>query len=921
MPQEADITDFTAGELSPKLKGRTDLKKYFSGCETMLNMVVLPQGGATKRPPTIYVANNKDQGGLNRPVRFVFNTLQAYILEFSNGNVRVYMDDGVVLSGGSTPVDISVPYTGAELQQLKFVQSADTLYIYHPNHPPATLTRSSHTAWTYADLVTRDGPYLDVNTTDTMLTVTGTAGNVTIDASATAGINGGAGFATTDVGRQVRVKIYSLWAWAIIYQRNSTTQVLATVQDATGFGAAAAMDGGAWAANTEYQTNAIVSNGGLYYICTVGGKSGTGDGPQGRGAQMIDGTATWSMVGGYNAVAWQTNTLYDSGVIIVTAAGDYYQSIIAGASATTGTGPVGTGNQADNTVTWAYLPPFSWSTSTLDWQIGAWGDTNGYPTDGMFWQERLQMPGPPALPNRIDASVTADFTNFAPTAADGTVTDANALSWTLDDDQVNAIHALSPAGSAQAMQLAMFTDSGEHILQGASTSSALTPTSVQAYRETSYGSPPYVKPLRIGKSVLFTDRPQRKVREFSYYWQSNGYLAPDICQFSEHITRAPAGSLPGDSGIKWWEYQQSPHQVIWAGLNNGKLISFTYDRDQEIFSPAQHQLGGNYYGGPPIVEWGTVIPSPDGTYDELWVTVLRTINGAEVRFMEVMGRYFDGGDPDTGFYADASSQTDVVNPAATLTMSGLTQNSPPDTLPETMPPFFTGSGTFVTSANIFTSGSVNSIIRVNGGKVVVTAYTDARHVTGQVLASLKSVTPALSGNWSCTPKYNDVSGLDYLEGEEIVLIGDGANLGEATVSSGTVPLDPPASLVYAGLPYTPVIVTMPFELTAAAGANSQGKMKRIDTLNVRFYETLGAMFGRRMTDDMTNVVYDEVERYQNRGAQDAMDNAPQLYSGIQQFSAPGSHDREGQIIITQDEPLPMTVLGIFAQAAISGMQP
>jgi hypothetical protein len=145
MRQDVEITDFTGGELSPKLKGRVDLKKYFSSCATCLNMVVMPQGGATKRPPTLYVANNKNQAGLNRPVRFVFSTVQAYVLEFSNGNVRVYANDAVVLNGG-LPVDVTVPYTTADLLALKFCQSADTLFIFHPSYPPATLVRNSHTA-------------------------------------------------------------------------------------------------------------------------------------------------------------------------------------------------------------------------------------------------------------------------------------------------------------------------------------------------------------------------------------------------------------------------------------------------------------------------------------------------------------------------------------------------------------------------------------------------------------------------------------------------------------------------------------------------------------------------------------------------------------------------------------------------------
>jgi hypothetical protein len=228
MQQDVDLSDFTGGELSPKLKGRTDLKKYFSSCATILNMVVMPQGGATKRPPTLYVANNKNQSGLNRPVRFVFSTVQAYTLEFSNTNVRIYANDGVVLNAG-VPVDVVVPYVTADLLALKFCQSADTLFIFHPSYPPAKLVRSSHTSWAHSNLVFRDGPYLPVNTTTTTITPSAASGAITLTASA-------ALFAATDVGRPVRIKLYSLWAWCLITAYTDSTHVSATVQPGTNFG-------------------------------------------------------------------------------------------------------------------------------------------------------------------------------------------------------------------------------------------------------------------------------------------------------------------------------------------------------------------------------------------------------------------------------------------------------------------------------------------------------------------------------------------------------------------------------------------------------------------------------------------------------------------------------------------------------------
>jgi hypothetical protein len=920
MRQDIDLTDFSSGELSAKLAGRIDEKKYFSGCSTLLNMVVMPQGGATRRPGTRYVAGNKNQSGINRPVRFIFSTLQAYILEFSNDNVRIYKDDGVVLNTG-TPVDVVTPYAEADIPDLKFTQSADTLYIFHKNYATRTLTRSSHVSWTLATLAVRDGPYLDVNTTTTTLTPSGTVGSITLTASSIAGINGGTGFQPSDVGRLVRIKLYSLWAWCIITVRTDTTHVTATVQGAVDFGAAGAIDGAAWAASTVYQLGAVVTAGGVKYIAVSAGTSaGSGSGPSGTGSQIIDGTIIWRMVGGFDSAAWAASTLFDSGVVCLNG-GNYYQCTTAGKSAGSG-GPTGTGaGIADGTCVWSYLPAFVFPTATANWALGSWGSALGYPAAGKFWQERLHYVAPASQPNHEDGSVVADFTNMAPTTADGTVTDANALSWTLDDDQVNAIHSLSPAGSAQAMQLALFTDAGEHILQAASTAQALTPTSVQAYRETSYGSAT-VDPLRIGKVVLFTDHAGRKLREFAFYWQSNGYIAPDLLEFSDHITRAPVGADPSLSGIKWMVYQQSPYQVIWAGLNNGKLISFTYDRDQQIFAPAQHQLGGDYYGGPPVVEWGDVIPSPDGTYDELWLSVLRTVNGAPVRFMEVMTRYFDGADPDTAFFVDAGLSSDLNLPAATLTMTGLTQNNPPDVLPETMPPSFSGTGTFTASANAFTSGMAgNAILRCNAGKVLITGYTDARHVTGQVLRPLLSTAPCAANAWSCTLKDTSFAGLDHLDSENVVALGDGAVLDEQVVASGTIAVSGGASLAVAGLPYTPLLIGMPFEPQRAAAASSQGKMKRIDTLWLRLYESLGCSFGMRMTDDMTGAIYDKTEMMQMRSAANAMDNAPPLFTGIRELAPQGSHDREGQIIITQQDPLPLTVVALFARGDVQQVTP
>ena len=212
------LTSFVSGELGAKLDGRTDFNKYNTGAKTLENFLVHPQGAATRRVGTQFIAEVKNSAK-TRLIPFEFSTVQTYVLEFGNQYMRVYKDKGQVLSGGSA-FEISTPYLTADLFEIKFAQSADVMYICHPNHAARKLSRTGHTSWTLTEIDFTDGPYLSQNTTSTTLTPSGTSGSVNITASASL-------FAATDVGRLVsfsngRAKITGF---------TSATVVAATVQD------------------------------------------------------------------------------------------------------------------------------------------------------------------------------------------------------------------------------------------------------------------------------------------------------------------------------------------------------------------------------------------------------------------------------------------------------------------------------------------------------------------------------------------------------------------------------------------------------------------------------------------------------------------------------------------------------------------
>ncbi len=106
-------------------------------------------------------------------------------------------------SGGTANrvYEISTPYGTNDLFDIKFAQSADVMYLCHPDHEVEKLSRTGHTSWTLADVEFTDGPYLDDNiTTTTLSTSTHTVGTGrTLTASADL-------FVSTDVGRLVRFR-------------------------------------------------------------------------------------------------------------------------------------------------------------------------------------------------------------------------------------------------------------------------------------------------------------------------------------------------------------------------------------------------------------------------------------------------------------------------------------------------------------------------------------------------------------------------------------------------------------------------------------------------------------------------------------------------------------------------------------------
>ena len=218
-------TSFTAGEVSMELAGRGDLTAYDNGAGNLTNIFVMPTGGIYRRAGLRYVDAASSEGRL---VAFEFNTEQVYLLVFRETVVDVYKD-GVK----HTTID-PAPWTLAQVKNINWVQSADTLLITHPDVPPKKLTRDiadvwSITDWTYfeKDTVIYQ-PYHKFGDEAVTMQASATVGTITLTASADLFVAEHVGKRFRIEGKEVEITVFTDATHATALVKETLTTTVAT---------------------------------------------------------------------------------------------------------------------------------------------------------------------------------------------------------------------------------------------------------------------------------------------------------------------------------------------------------------------------------------------------------------------------------------------------------------------------------------------------------------------------------------------------------------------------------------------------------------------------------------------------------------------------------------------------------------------
>ena len=784
------VTNFQAGELSPRIEGRIDLQKYSAGAQTLQNMLTFPQGGITRRPGTQYAGTSKD-GGKVRLIDFEFSDTQAYVLEFGANYIRFFKDGEILTEATKTITAITKANPAVVTSNGHGFSDGDRVFI----KSVVGMVELNNREFTVAGKTTNTFQLSGVNSSAfTTYSSAGTAGKI-VEVTTT--------YSVTEIfeinhvqsadvvflahkshepAKLTRATETSFTLADVVFidgpyldENITTTTITSNANTGTVTLTASAdlfvsghvgslfqfrerveIGNEAWAASTNYAQNDLVHfNGNLYKKTDAGGSDASGTQPP----VHLVGTET------YGIIDWQYQH-----------SGTGFVKITAVTNATTATAVV----QTDNSL----VLPVVATDGTTQWSEGSFSTKNGFPRAVSFYEERLYFAGTTEQPQTIFGSVTGDFENHTP----GT-DDDKAINVTIASDQVNVIKHMLPGRFLQIM-----TTSSEFTLSGAGLT-AVTPTNVNVLRETTFGSGG-VRPLRAGASTIMVQKGGEKVKEVTFSLETDGLVGRDLTVLGEHLARG---------GLTDMIWQQEPELVLWFVRADGVLIGLSYDPANNTIGWHQHPLGGTA-----VVESITAIPS--GSEDQVYLSVKRTINSATVRHIVFI----------------KTLSFDTINDA-----------------------FFVDSG--------FTySGSATATI----------------------------------------------TGMHHLEGQTVQILADGATHADKTVSGGSITLDRTASKVHVGFSYDSLVKTLRMEAGAEDGI-AQGKIKRIHGVTVRFLETVGAELGPNVN---------KLDRLPFRDSSMSMDDAVPLFSGDKEIFFPSGYENDAQVVVRQNQPLPMTILAIMRRS-------
>jgi hypothetical protein len=576
------------------------------------------------------------------------------------GPTTTYTTDataGTFVATGSEQVarvyDIATPYPEAAVRDIRVVQDKDILYLFCEDYPPYKLSRYAAYDWRLEAVDFQDGPYMDANTDGVRLTLSSSG-------------------------------------QAIANQVADSAQVIKSGEDAS-FPAWKVFDAeqltSRWRSNTNQSgwvgwdfTAATVIEG---YTIYVGRENSSAD------YSSVDyAPGDWTFEGSNDGVTWTIlhtingYVLYDGMRSVYfdinnTTAYRYYRinvtactrngpipvvigrlsmrvagtltatltaSAITGINRDTGfqTTDIGrlirykdpidtywrelkiTARTSTTVVTVEFVEEPGLATSAIsEWRLGYFSDTTGWPTCGAFFDDRLWLAGVRDFPTLFAASESGVYESFAPSDKHGTVLPTNGIAYSLNSKKASRIRWIG----SDDLGLLMATGSEEWTVKPTNAQEAIHAGNIKARRAVARGAAAG-DVVQVDRQYLYFQRGRRTLREMAYSYEADGYKSANLSLFASHLGVVPFAGI---------DYAAEPHSILWAYRDDGTLVGFTYNREENVLGWHEHDLAGG------VVESMCVTSNSSGLFDNVWLVVGRVIGGAYKRFIEVISRPWDFG--------------------------------------------------------------------------------------------------------------------------------------------------------------------------------------------------------------------------------------------------------------------------------------
>lgn len=910
---------FTGGEISAEVANRVDLDKYQLAVLQAYNCLIKPHGPIYRRPGMKYMARTKysDKACILVPFNGADST--DYLLELGEKYIRVHKN-GLYIN-----IEVMTPYTADMLQDLRFVQSADTMFIASGKYPVKQLARYSDTDWRFADFEITD-MYFDESTSlenysGISYTVPGTyqfqptvTGEYQIDIAGAGGVKyskpsnhghhyycvgGGAG----GNGERI-IKTVTL---------SKDTSYTVTV----GSGGAGGSGKG------SYGTASSGGNGGNSTACGLVGRGGGGGGggsreSSGGSYQGTKGTQGATYGAGGGGIGGIAGTKYNDNAG-KTGANGWVKILYTGNKELTPSGTQGDITLKSNKNIFASSKPgayiklkqeiasktVSTSNGTTErvrvgenWKVISHGTWSGSfaiekSDDGESWKEYRKYTSKDDYNPSESGSVTEPvFLRAVCTISSGTCTvDLTAMAYNAE-------------GVVKLTEITSDSTAKAHVEKELGSTDMTTNFLWGAWSE-EFGYPQTL--------CFFQDRlcfGGTKKQPYMVWMSRTG----DYGNFS--VEKA-SGTVTDDSAVA----------LAFVSRKQFKILHLIASTDLIVLT------AGNEWtvSGSDTVTPSKAVPKMQTTRGCSNVEPLM-IGG---RIVFVQGRGSTVRDMAYSYETDSYGGNDLTLLAKHIIENVQIVDSAYKQEPDSTIYFVRSDGTmaclsYVMEQKVYawstieTQGKIEAVAAVQEGDEDIIYLVVQREINGAIVRNIEYLAknPAKSNNpddyimldnaieYSTAEKSSGETEIDAAElaDEKVTVIGDGRVYSGLTVSQdGTVTLPAAVQHAFIGLPYRSIVELPNVEIKTGDGT-MQGRKKQISNCILRLSNSLGGMVGPDInTMDLMN--FDE---------QNAVSDI-KLFTGDKHMTLPiGGFNNEGRVIIVTDEPYPFNLLAVVREVSFGG---